>query len=58
MMSMLQPQTHLSNENLKTKHNNSNKPKKPTAVEKPNEPNNLLLHVIPKIIHSQLVVIN
>ena len=58
MMSMLQPQTHLSDENLKTKHNNSNKPKKPTTVEKPNEPNNLLLHVIAKIIHSQLVVIN
>ena len=41
-----------------TKHNHSNKPKKPIAVEKPNEPNNLLLRVIAKIIHSQLVVIN
>ena len=58
MMSMLQPQTHSSNENLKTKHNHSNKPEKPIAVEKPNEPNNLLLHIIAKIIHSQLVVIN
>ena len=58
MMSMLQPQTHSSYENLKTKHNNLNKPKKPIAVEKPNKPNNLLLHVIAKIIHSQLVVIN
>ena len=55
---MLQPQAHCSDEKLKAKHNNSNKPKKPTAVEKPNEPNNLLLHVIAKIIHSKLVVIN